>query len=478
MNDAIPRSFWLDEALGAESTKPCPELKTDRRADVCIIGGGYTGLWTALQLKEAEPSLDVVLLERDLCASGASGRNAGVLMTWWSKFLSLRQLCGDAEALRLAQASDAAVASVIQFCADHNIDAHIRQDGWLWAAANEAQLGLWNETIEAIGQHGLSPIVEWPREELTARSGTSGQAPHIGGAFERSCASVQPALLGRGLRRVALERGVTIYENTPLTSLAFTNPAVVETPSGKVTAEKVIVAMNAWATRWAEVRKAVVVVSGDIIVTPPIGDRLEEIGLTDGLAVTDGRALIEYYRTTRDGRLAFGKGGMSGNFCYGGNVGAQVEGASDMRDDIHQAMRATFPALDDVGMYKSWRGPIDRSKSGLPFFWRLGKRPNVFFAAGFSGNGIGPSHLAGKILSGLALERRDEWTECPLVREPGRDFPPEPFRYVGSKLIHRALIAKDAAADEGREPSRTVQLLSNLAPKGLSPFNKSKDADT
>ena len=478
MKDVIPRSFWLDEALAAESTEPCPELETDRRADVCIIGGGYTGLWTALQLKDAEPSLDVVLLERDLCASGASGRNAGVLMTWWSKFLSLRQLCGDAEALRLAQASDAAVASVIQFCADHSIDAHIRQDGWLWAAANEAQLGLWNETIEAIGQHGMSPIVEWPREELTARSGTSGQAPHIGGAFERSCASVQPALLGRGLRRVALERGVTIYENTLLTSLAFTNPAVVETPNGKVTAEKVIVAMNAWATRWAEVRKAMVVVSGDIIVTPPIGDRLEEIGLTDGLAVTDGRALIEYYRTTRDGRLAFGKGGMSGNFCYGGNVGAQVEGASDMRNEIHQAMRATFPALHDVGMYKSWRGPIDRSKSGLPFFWRLGKRPNVFFAAGFSGNGIGPSHLAGKILSGLALERRDEWTECPLVREPGRDFPPEPFRYVGSKLIHRALMAKDAAADEGREPSRAVQLLSNLAPKGLSPFNKNKDADS
>lgn len=472
MNETYPRSFWLDEALAADPAEPCPELKTNIRADVCIVGGGYTGMWTALQLKEAEPSLDVVLIERDLCASGASGRNAGVLMTWWSKFLSLRKLCGNAEALRLAQASEDGVANVIQFCADHDIDAHIRQDGWLWAAANQTQVGLWNETIEAIRRHGLSPIVEWPREELTARSGTSGQTPHVGGAFERNCASVQPALLGRGLRRVVLERGVKIYENTPLTSLTFTNPAVVETPNGKVTAEKVIVAMNAWATRWAEVRKAMVVVSGDIIVTPPIGDRLEAIGLTDGLAVTDGRALIEYYRTTRDGRLAFGKGGMSGNFCYGGHVGAQVEGASDMRHNILAAMRATFPDLDDVGMYKSWRGPIDRSKSGLPFFWRLGRRPNVFFAAGFSGNGIGPSHLAGKVLSGLALERQDEWTECPLVREPGRDFPPEPFRYVGSKLIHRALLSKDAADDEGRESSGAVRFLTKLAPSGLSPFQK------
>ncbi len=362
MNDPHPRSFWLYEALAVEQAEPCPPLRSDRRADVCIVGGGYTGLWTALQLKAAEPSLDVVLLERDLCASGASGRNAGVLMTWWSKFLSLRSLCGEAEAVRLAQASDDAVASVIQFCADDDIDAHIRQDGWLWAAANQAQVGLWNETIEAIGHNGLTPIVEWPEEELSARSGTSGNSPHVGGAFERNCASVQPAFLGRGLRRVALERGVTIYENTPLTSLRFANPAVVQTPGGKVTADKVIVAMNAWATRWAEVRKAMVVVSGDIIMTPPIGARLEEIGLTDGLAVTDGRALIEYYRTTRDGRLAFGKGGMSGNFCYGGNVSAQVEGASDIRHDILQAMHATFPDLDDVDMYKSWRGPIDRDR--------------------------------------------------------------------------------------------------------------------
>jgi len=472
MDNTHPRSFWLDEALTQEQSEPCPPLHSDRRADVCIVGGGYTGLWTALQLKANDPSLDVVLIERDLCASGASGRNAGVLMSWWSKFLSLRTVCGDEEALRLAQASEDAVSSVIQLCTEHDIDAHIRQDGWLWAASNQAQVGLWNETIDSIGRHGLSPIVEWSQAGLESRSGTLQNSPHVAGAYESKVATVQPALLGRGLRRVALEEDVAIFEKTPLISLSLTNPAVIKTPEAKITADKVVIAMNAWATRWAQVRKAVLVVSGDIVVTQPIGKRLEEIGLTDGLAVTDGRALVEYYRTTLDGRLAYGKGGMSGSFTYGGNVGIEVEGSSNKIGSLTQAMHATFPDLDGVGMYKSWRGPIDRSKSGLPFFWHLGKLRNVFFAAGFSGNGIGPSHIAGKILSGLVLERHDEWTTCPLVREPGRDFPPEPFRYMGSKLVHKALQAKDANDNDGRESSRIVRFLTGLAPSGLSPFRR------
>tara|TARA_B100001123_G_scaffold230280_1_gene258901 strand:- start:186 stop:1613 length:1428 start_codon:yes stop_codon:yes gene_type:complete len=474
MDDLPPRSFWLDEALAREHTESCPPLRADRRADVCIVGGGYTGLWTALQLKAADPSLDVVLIERDLCASGASGRNAGMLMSWWSKFLSLRKVCGEEEALRIAQASDDAVSSVIKLCKENDIDAHIRQDGWLWSASNKAQVGLWNETIESIGRHGLSPIVEWSQADIALHSGTSQSSPHMAGAYEAKVATVQPALLGRGLRRVALERGVKIFEKTPLVSLSLTNPAVVKTPEAKITADKVVIAMNAWATRWDQVRQAVLVVAGDIIVTEPIGDRLEKIGLTDGLGVSDGRALIEYYRTTLDGRLAFGKGGMSGGFTYGSKVGGEVEGASAITNSLTKAMRTTFPDLGSVGVYKSWRGPIDRSKSGLPFFWHLGRRRNVFFAAGFSGNGIGPSHIAGKILSGLALEKQDEWTACPLVRDPNRDFPPEPFRYIGSKLVQKALQAKDINDNEGRESSRFVRFLTDLAPSGLSPFRRNK----
>ena len=474
MQDSHPRSFWLQEALASEQAELAPELETDTRADVCIVGGGYTGLWTALQLKNAEPGLDVVILERDICASGASGRNGGFLVSWWAKFLSLRKICGDAEALRIAQASETAVDDIIAFCKDNGIDAQIRQDGWLWSATNKAQVGLWSETIDALAQNDVSPLVEWSPDEVTARSGSP---VHVAGVFDRKGAQVHPALLGRGLRRVAMERGVRIFEHTPRNELSLTNPAIVRTPKASVRAEKVVLAMNAWSVRWAPIRKAVAIVNGDIIMTPPIPDKLEQMGWTDGLGISDGRALVHYYRTTLDGRIAFGKGGMSGRFCFGGHVGDQVEGESELRDDLVDWLRKIYPVLSDIGTPTSWRGPVDRTQSGLPVFWHMGDYKNTFFGVGFSGNGVGPTYLAGKILAGLALERQDEWASCPLVRAPARDFPPEPFRYLGSNLIRKALQEKDRADDEGREPSLRSRLLARLAPAGVSPFKTERDTD-
>ena len=470
MNQHSGRSFWLDEALAADSAagvESALPLAGDIAADVCIVGGGYTGLWTALDIKAFEPSIRVVLIEKDVCGSGASGRNAGFLLSLWAKYTSIQKVCGDDEALRIAQASDDSVSDVMAFCKSHEIDADIQYDGWLWAAGNQAQLGLWNETIEAIGKHGLCPIEPWQADITAARSGT---AAHIGGAFERHSARVQPALLARGLRRVALERGVEIYEHTPLENLEHGAPALIRTPRGRIKADRVVLAMNAWASRWAEIRKSIVVVTSDMVVTPPIPEALNALGYKDGLTVSDGRTLVEYYRTTRDRRLAFGKGGMAGTFSFGGRIGREVEGASEHETSLMQAMHRTFPTLASAGIHKSWRGPIDRSKAGIPRFWRLGDRENVVYAAGFSGNGIGPCHLAGRILGAMALEKQDEWSECGLVRPAERDFPPEPFRMIGSKMIRSALAAKDRADDEGREPSGYAKLAMRFAPAGVSPF--------
>ena len=229
------------------------------------------------------------------------------------------------------------------------------------------------------------------------------------------------------------------------------------------------------ASRWSEIRKSVVVVTGDMIVTDPIPDTLDALGWNDGLTVSDGRTLVEYYRTTRDRRLAFGKGGMSGTFSFGGSVGTEVEGRSAIAPLLERAMQKTFPALADTRVHKSWRGPIDRSMTGLPRFWKLDDRENVVYAVGFSGNGIGPCHLAGRILSALALEKQDEWASCPLVRPATRDFPPEPIRMIGSKLIRRALLAKDRADDEGREPPLAAKIAMRFAPAGVSPFKSAKE---
>lgn len=463
---APPRSFWLEQALAREPAAP-ELLGADTHCDVCIVGGGYTGLWTALRLKEAEPALDVLLIERDLCGSGASGRNGGFLSTWWSKFLSLEKICGSAEALRLARASLASFNEIQSFCETEGIDCEIRADGWVWTATNQQQVGAWQDTLDALARHGETPIVPWPAAEVAARSGS---AVHQAGVFERSAATLQPALLSRGLRRVALARGVRIHEATPLTDLTPGAPATVHTPRARIRAERVVLAMNAWAARWAEIRQAIVVVSGDVVMTPPIGEQLERIGWRDGLGLSDGRALVHYYRTTPDGRIAFGKGGMSGEFCWGGRIGAEVEGASAIAPVIARGLMRTFPALGDVEIASSWRGPVDRSDSGLPLFWHLRDAPNVFYGVGFSGNGVGPCHLAGQILASLALGQRNEWAECPLVRPPRRDFPPEPLRFIGSHLLRHALLAADEAADRDSPPPRFARLLARFAPAGVSPF--------
>jgi putative aminophosphonate oxidoreductase len=463
MSRTAVRGLWLQEAL-AEDHDEAPALEGDTKAEVCIVGGGYTGLWTALRLKEDEPSLDVAIVEADICGGGASGRNGGFVLTWWSKFMTLKKLSGTEGALRLAQASADAVAQIGAFAAANGIDAGFHHDGWLWAATNPAQLGSWQDSLDALDRAGVHPFVGWTAEECAARSGSP---THIGGVFEPSGAIVQPARLARGLRRVALERGVRIYERSPMTRLGRGSPVIVRTPRGSIAAERVVVAMNAWGVRLREVRRDVLVVASDIVATDPVPDRLAEIGWKDGLCISDGRLLVHYYRTTDDGRVAFGKGG--GAIAFGGTVGSRFEGASPRRAVVEAHFRATYPMLGDVPVVSSWTGPIDRTRTGLPFFRALDSQPNVFVGAGYSGNGVGPSYVGGRILASLALGKDDEWTTCGLVRTRPHGFPPEPVRFVGGSLVKAAIVRKERAEDAGRRPSWIDVSLVKLAPAGLVP---------
>src|SRR5689334_14767949 len=165
MRPGMQRSLWLQEAL--EDEVDAPTLEGDVRADVCVCGGGYSGLWTAIRLKQREPSLDVVLVEADVCGGGASGRNGGFVLSWWHKFASLQKVCGSGEAVRLARACESAVDEIGMFCVDHAIDAHYRREGWLWTATAPAQIGAWAGTAAAIeAACGARPFVELSREEV------------------------------------------------------------------------------------------------------------------------------------------------------------------------------------------------------------------------------------------------------------------------------------------------------------------------
>ncbi len=465
------KSLWLEEAV-ADGFERAPALSGSTRADVCVVGGGFTGLWTALRLKELEPSIDVALVEADVCGSGASGRNGGFVLTWWSKFITLAKLCGPDEAVRLAQASERAVLDIGRFCEERGIDAGFRLDGWAWTATNRAQLDAWSATLDALDRAGHHPLVDMGPEETAKRTGSP---VHLAGALEAVSAIVQPARLAMGLRREALGRGIRIFEGSPMVALdgpasPGESGATVRTAAGSVSAEKAVLAMNAWAVRLPPVRRHILVVASDIVATPPIPDRLDEIGWTDGLCISDSRLLVHYYRTTHDGRIAFGKGG--GRLAFWGSVGPAFDGVSARRDRVGEAFRTTYPMLADVPLVRSWTGPIDRSRDGLPYFGPLEGHPSVLLGVGYSGNGVGPSAVGGRILASLALDRDDEWSGCGLVGRALQGFPPEPFREVGGLMVRTAIERKERAEDRSRRPGLISKLLVRLAPAGLVPVRR------
>jgi len=456
------KSWWLREVAPVADVTP---LQRSRGADVCIVGGGFTGLWTALRIKELDPSAEVVLIEADVCGAGASGRNGGFAMTFWHHFLGLESACGNAAALWLARASTDAVEELGTFCQQNSIDAHYRRDGWLWTATNAAQLGAWERTIAAIERHGDEPFIRVAAEELQARSGSRA---HIAGVLEPLSATVQPAALARGLVRVARQRGVEIFERSPMIALDRSATLAVRTAGGNVAADRVVIAMNAWSLRLRELRRALVVVGSDVAITDPAPEELARTGWRDGVSISDSRLMVHYYRTTLDGRIAFGKGG--GRLGYDARIGTSFTGSSPMEQELAARLRDLYPAFAAVPIAASWTGPIDRTVDGLPFFHALG-RPDLLCGAGYSGNGVAPSLLGGRILASMALGRDDEWARCGLVRRPPRGLPAEPFRYVGGRIVRSAVARKERAEEAGRRPARIDRAVARLAPAGLVPLD-------
>jgi putative aminophosphonate oxidoreductase len=454
------RSLWLEEALALEDGEP-DVLRHATETDVCIVGGGYTGLWTALRIKELEPGTDVVLVEADICGGGPSGRNGGFALSWWPKIETLAKRVGEEEALRLVKVSEAAVEEIGKFCKREKIDAHFHQGGWLWTATSEVQLGAWNGAVRFAERYGERPFEVLDAEQVRERTGSP---LHLGGAFEANAAIVQPALLARGLRRVALARGVRIFESSPLVSLDR-EQGLVRTPEGSVRARVVVLALNAWALAVRELRNALVCVSSDMVATEPMADRLAESGWTGGEAVSNSRLLVHYYRTTKDGRVALGRGG--GRLAYGARVNAHFDRNERQTRELERELPWLVPAAEGVPVTHAWGGPIDRTPDGLPICGRLPGRVPIVFGTGYSGNGVAPSLTIAKILASSVLGRDDEWWGSRLNRGvPGR-FPPEPIRFVGGLVVRQAVRRKERRDDRGQAVDPLTRALAGLAPTGF-----------
>jgi glycine/D-amino acid oxidase-like deaminating enzyme len=308
------RSFWLQDIGAAAATEP---LQGTEHADVAIVGGGFTGLWTALRIKALAPATRVTILEADLCGSGASGRNGGQVHSWFAELDQLAAVVGLEEARQLAADTADAIAELAQLQRDGTIDMDLRLDGWLWTASARAQEGAWNDAVV------LTEAIEPARFRLLDAAEIeqrTGSAVSYVGVVEEKAGTVHPAKLAHGLRRLALASGVTIHERSPVLDLTPGKTCVLRTAQGEVRAAKVVLAANAWLSALPELRRHLYVVGSQVIATAAVPDRLERMGWCDGASICDSQAYVLYYQRTPAGRVIFGRG--SGEIAFGARIGA------------------------------------------------------------------------------------------------------------------------------------------------------------
>ena len=441
--------WWLEEAGPVD---PTPPLDGDTSADVVVVGGGYLGLWTAWQLRRLEPELDVVVLESGLAGHGPSGRNGGFVSTLWDDLPILRECVGDEQALAVVRASERGVSGIGAWCDEQGVDAWFHAAPTLLVATSEAQLEATREGVAVCAAVGapeeIRPLEE---DELRARC----DAGFLCGALIRTSATVHPARLSLGLRARAIAAGVRLHERTAVRRIG--RDATATTGSGRVRAGHAVLAVNSATVSFTGFRLAHAVASSHMVITEPVPEVLEELGWTGGEPIADGRTLLHYLRTTRDGRIAFGWGG--GRMGLGGRRLGRLEVDPAAARTARADLLRFFPQLAGRRITHAWGGPIDVSPTHLPIF---GSRGRVHHGFGFTGNGVGPSYLGGEILARLALDRRDELTSLALVDPERKLMPPEPLRWAGGTVIRSALVRADAAEDEGRRPGPVTRLVAGL----------------
>jgi glycine/D-amino acid oxidase-like deaminating enzyme len=458
---ALP-PWWLDEALAAEGDAPeAPPLEGENRADVAIVGGGYTGLWAALALKEREPSARVAVLEAEICGWGPSGRNGGFLNGYWTHLSRLRPVFGDEEAVAIGRAAAQVVPAVRAFCEARGEDVWLREAGYLKVSAAPAQDAAVEKAVRTAEELGVPEEAQPLGAEQVAERIASPVFRR--GVLFRDGSTVQPARLARALRRAVLAEGIALHERTRVTGVRAGSPTTLETPRGRLTGGEVIVATNAALTGWRPLRRYLTNFGSYVVLTEPVPELLEELGWTGGEAVTDGRMFVHYFRTTNDGRVLMGSG--SGPIGHGGRLDdGRFTGDEATAARAEQGLRRLLPALADAKVERSWGGPIDVSADHFPFFGTLpGER--IHYGVGYSGHGVGPAWLGGQILASLALGLDDEWSASPLVRTPSAALPPEPFKRLGGGAVRAATLAVEAAQEQGGRgpaPARAVSAIPRL----------------
>ncbi len=433
-------SFWWHDLGGLP--EPRAPLPGDLDLDVCIVGAGYTGLWTALHLATLQPGLRVGIVEQRFAGFGASGRNGGWLTN---------SVTGGREQYVTADGHDAAVAQqralndavdeVIRVTTRLGIEADIHRGGELEIARTPAQLARLQRTAAAEKEWSDTDIEVLDARAAAARVDVAGV---LGGIWHPHCARIHPAKLARGLATAVENAGVAIYENTTATVI---EPGRVRTDRGTVRADIVIRATEGFTANVAGQHRTWLPMNSSMIVTEPLPPHFwDAVGWEGRETLGDFAHVYMYAQRTADDRIAFGGRGVP--YRYGSRV--DTDGATHKRTvaSLSALLHAFFPAARDVGIAHAWAGVL-----AVPRDWSASvgfdRSTGLGWAGGYVGTGVTATHLAGQTLADLVLGRDTDRTRLPWVGHRARRWEPEPLRWLAVNAIYAAYRGADRLEDRG-----------------------------
>jgi glycine/D-amino acid oxidase-like deaminating enzyme len=447
--DAEPSPYWLDTSLPAHQGRPeaTASLVGPLTCDLAVVGGGYTGLWTALMAKERDPSLDVVLLEADRIGGAASGRNGGFCAASITHGLGNGLERWPAEISTLERLGHENLGGIEKTIARYGIDCDFERTGEMDVATEPWQLdGLREEAAaaERLGGHPVLLDADGVRGEVASPT-------YLGALWDKDgAAMVHPAKLAWGLRAACESLGVRIHERTPVTSIRDEGGRLrLRTPYGAVSTPRVALGTGVFPPLLKRLRHYLVPVYDYVLMTEPLSqDRLDSLGWRNRQGIGDSANQFHYYRLTADNRILWG--GYDAVYHYGNGIRAELERRPETHALLARHFFETFPQLDGVRFSHAWGGVIDTC-SRFCAFYGTGFGGKLSYAAGYTGLGVGATRFGADVMLdlhgiGLGGERETERTRLEMVRTKPLPFPPEPLRYGAIQLTRWSIAQADRQA--------------------------------
>ncbi|MGW6154507.1 NAD(P)/FAD-dependent oxidoreductase [Streptomyces sp. NPDC055144] len=436
--DAKPLSYWLDDPGRPEAR---PALTGDERCDLLVVGGGYSGLWTALLAKERDPGRDVVLLEGQEVGWAASGRNGGFCAASLTHGVANGLARWPGEIGKLEELGDRNLDAIEDAVARYSIDCDFERTGELDVATEPHQVTELREFHQELTEAGLAGGTELLDADATREQVDS--PTFLGALYDRrGVAMLHPAKLAWGLKQACLDLGVRIHEHTPALELSSSGAGTaVRTPYGRVFAQHVALGTNVFPSLVKRVRSYTVPVYDYALMTEPLtDDQLASIGWKNRQGLGDSANQFHYFRLSADNRILWG--GYDAIYPYGGRVRAEYDHRPETYAKLAGQFFTCFPQLEGVRFSHAWGGAIDTCSRFSAFFGTAHKG-RVAYAAGYTGLGVGATRFGADVMLDLLSGERTERTELEMVRTKPLPFPPEPFAYTGIALTKWSLARAD-----------------------------------